>query len=63
MNAVVVTDMLRGFLEEGCRLFIGHRARRIIPNIQAVLERELAAACPASRPTRVSSASSSFSCP
>ncbi len=41
-DAVIVTDMLRGFLEEGYPLFIGARARRIIPNIQALLERELA---------------------
>ena len=42
-NAVLVIDMLRGFLEEGHPLFIGAEARRIIPNIQRLLERELAA--------------------
>ncbi len=41
-NAVIVTDMLRGFLEEGYPLFIGHQARRIIPNVQGLLEAELA---------------------
>ncbi len=41
-NAVLVVDMLRGFLEEGYPLYCGARARRIIPNIQGLLERELA---------------------
>ena len=41
-NAVLVVDMLRGFLEEGNPLYCGARARRIIPNIQGLLERELA---------------------
>ncbi len=41
-NAVLVIDMLRGFLEEGHPLYIGVEARRIIPNIQGLLERELA---------------------
>jgi nicotinate phosphoribosyltransferase len=41
-NAVLVVDMLRGFLEEGYPLFCGARARRIIPNIQRLLEQELA---------------------
>jgi len=41
-NAVLVIDMLRGFLEEGYPLYIGDKARRIIPNIQNLLERELA---------------------
>lgn len=40
-NAVIVTDMLRGFLEEGYPLYCGEGARRIIPNIQRLLEREL----------------------
>jgi len=39
-NAVLVSDMLRGFLEEGYPLYCGERARRIIPNIQRLLERE-----------------------
>jgi nicotinamidase-related amidase len=34
--------MLRGFLEEGNPLFIGADARKIIPNVQRLLERELA---------------------
>ncbi|MFC1901759.1 nicotinate phosphoribosyltransferase [Chloroflexota bacterium] len=41
-NAVLVVDMLRGFLEEGCPLYCGARARRIIPNIKTLLEREQA---------------------
>jgi nicotinamidase/pyrazinamidase len=41
-NAVLVVDMLRGFLEEGYPLYIGEESRRIIPNIQRLLERELA---------------------
>ena len=40
-NAVLVVDMLRGFLEEGYPLYIGENSRRIIPNIQHLLEREL----------------------
>ncbi|GAH38404.1 unnamed protein product [marine sediment metagenome] len=41
-NVVLVSDMLRGFLEEGYPLYCGERARRIIPNVQRLLERELA---------------------
>ena len=41
-NAVLVIDMLRGFLEEGYPLYCGAKARQIIPNIQSLLERELA---------------------
>ena len=41
-NAVLVIDMLRGFLEEGYPLYCGIKARRIIPNIQSLLERKLA---------------------
>ena len=41
-NAVLVIDMLRGFLEEGYPLYCGAKARDIIPNIQRLLERELA---------------------
>ena len=41
-NAVLVSDMLRGFLEEGYPLYCGEKARRIIPNVQRLLERELA---------------------
>jgi len=40
-NAVLVVDMLRGFLEEGYPLYIGEECRRIIPNIQVLLEREI----------------------
>jgi len=42
MNVVLVSDMLRGFLEEGYPLYCGESARRIIPNIQRLLEQELA---------------------
>ncbi len=41
-NVVLVVDMLRGFLEEGYPLYCGAQARRIIPNVQGLLERELA---------------------
>jgi len=41
-NAVLVVDMVRGFLEEGYPLYCGDKARRIIPNIQRLLEQELA---------------------
>ena len=41
-KAVLVVDMLRGFLEDGYHLYIGAEARRIIPNIQRLLEQELA---------------------
>jgi len=41
-NIVIVSDMLRGFLEEGYPLYCGERARRIIPDVQRLLERELA---------------------
>ena len=40
-NAVLVIDMIRGFLEEGFPLYCGDKARRIIPNIQLLLEKEL----------------------
>jgi len=40
-KAVLVVDMLRGFLEEGYPLYCGVRARRIIPNVQGLLEQEL----------------------
>jgi nicotinate phosphoribosyltransferase len=38
---VIVSDMLRGFLEEGYPLYCGVEARSIIPNVQKSLEREL----------------------
>ena len=41
-NAVLVVDMVGGFLEEGYPLYCGARARRIIPNVQSLLEQELA---------------------
>ncbi len=41
-NAVLVVDMLRGFLEEGYPLYCGAQARRIIPNIRSLLEKEQA---------------------
>ncbi len=41
-SAVLVVDMLRGFLEEGYPLYCGARARRIIPGVQSLLEQELA---------------------
>jgi len=41
-KVVLVSDMLRGFLEEGYPLYCGARARRIIPNVQGLLEQELA---------------------
>ena len=41
-NAVIVTDMLRCFLEEGYPLYVGEAARHIIPNVQRLLEQELA---------------------
>jgi nicotinamidase-related amidase len=40
-NAVLVVDMLRGFLEEGHPLYCGDKVRGIIPHIQRLLEREL----------------------
>jgi len=41
-KVVLVVDMLRGFLEKGYPLYSGDKARHIIPNIQHLLERELA---------------------
>ncbi|MFC1937265.1 nicotinate phosphoribosyltransferase [Chloroflexota bacterium] len=40
-KAVLVIDMLRGFLEEGHPLYCNYRARRIISNIQSLLETEI----------------------
>ena len=39
-RAVLVIDMLRGFLEEGHPLFSGIQARRIIPNVHCLIETE-----------------------
>ena len=41
-NAVIVIDMVRGFLEEGHPLYCGETARSIIPKVQTLLEREIA---------------------
>jgi nicotinamidase-related amidase len=41
-DAVLVIDMVRGFLEEGHPLYCGHAARHIIPHIQELLEKETA---------------------
>ena len=41
-NAVLAVDMLRGFLEDDYPLYCGDRARRIIPSIQQLLDKELA---------------------
>jgi nicotinate phosphoribosyltransferase len=45
-RAVLVVDMLRGFLEEGNPLFCGERARRIIPAVKALLQHEIAQGTP-----------------
>jgi nicotinate phosphoribosyltransferase len=42
-NAILITDMLHGFMDEGCPLYCGASARRIIPNIQHRLEKEVKA--------------------
>ena len=39
-NAVLVVDMLRGFLEPGYNLYCGDAARRIISNVRELLKRE-----------------------
>ena len=36
-NAVIVTDMLRCFIEPGHALYVGDHARKIIPNVQHLL--------------------------
>lgn len=41
-DVVLVIDMQRGFLEEGNPLFCGEPARRIIPKVQELLDREVA---------------------
>ena len=41
-NAVLVIDMLSGFLEEGYPLYIGKEAKSIVPNIQGLLKKEIA---------------------
>ena len=37
-RAVIVVDMLRGFLEDGYPLYCGAKAREIIPNVQQLLK-------------------------
>ncbi len=39
-NIVLITDMLHGFMDEGCPLYCGANARRIIPNVARLLEKE-----------------------
>ena len=41
-NALLVVDMLVGFLEAGHDLYCGDDARKVIPNVQRLIERELA---------------------
>ena len=41
-DAVLVIDMLRGFLEKGHPLYCGDLARNIIPNVKRLLEQEVA---------------------
>lgn len=40
-NAILVVDMLRGFMEEGYPLYIGEGPRKIIPNIVKLLDKEV----------------------
>ena len=40
-DVVIVTDMLRCFLEKDKPLYCGDRSREIIPNVQRLLEREI----------------------
>jgi nicotinate phosphoribosyltransferase len=42
-KAILVVDMLRGFLEPGYPLYCGVKARNIIPNIRKLVEREIEA--------------------
>ena len=41
-DAVLVVDMVKGFLEPGHNLYCGDGARDIIPNVRSLLERERA---------------------
>lgn len=45
-RVILVTDMLRGFLEEGNPLYCGARALRIVPAVTRLLERERAQGTP-----------------
>jgi nicotinate phosphoribosyltransferase len=40
-NVVLVIDMVRGFMDKDRPLYCGDKARRIIPNIKRLLEREI----------------------
>ncbi len=40
-DAVLVVDMLRGFMEEGNPLFCGEESRKIIQNVVSLLETEI----------------------
>lgn len=42
-NALLIIDMLRGFMEPGHALYCGDDARAIIPNVRALAEQELRA--------------------
>ena len=42
-NAVLVTDMVVGFMEDGHNLYCGDEARNIISKVQRLIEREQAA--------------------
>lgn len=41
-DVILVVDMIRGFLEKGYPLYIGKQATSIIPNVQGLLEKEIA---------------------
>jgi nicotinamidase-related amidase len=41
-NVILVIDMTRAFLEEGHALYCGDKARNIIPNVQRLLDNEMA---------------------
>ncbi|MFC1998347.1 cysteine hydrolase family protein [Chloroflexota bacterium] len=42
-NVVLISDMVKGFCQKGDALYCGRAARDIIPNIQRLLQREMAA--------------------
>ncbi len=42
-NVVIVSEMVKGFCEKGHALYCGRAARGIIPNIQRLLQKEMAA--------------------
>lgn len=42
VTAVLVIDMIRGFMEPGYNLFLGERGRSIIPNVVRLLQQEQA---------------------